>query len=188
MTVRGKRIARVVMALGAMWLFASLFMPWYRPEVGGRFSHTTHQSFVVLFWQGQIGNGWETLSVIDIYLTAVAVLALLTCGLSWHRARSRLFAATGIAALVGLGLIIYRLIEPAIQIKYAGPTLPGAFNPTTDISIQPRAGIFIALVSAVAVVAGSAWIGFRPDSLRRSPAARGDRLQTARTWRDASST
>jgi hypothetical protein len=154
---RSYNVGRIIVALGAIWLFASLFMPWYRLDVSGL--HSVSSGGYFLFFQVGKLDAWQTLSFIDIYLVLVAVVALVTCGISLFRQSTRLFFVTGLAALVGVGLIIYRWIDPAIQ----SPTLSGASGTVPSVSIEPRIGIFAALASAVAIALGSALVGRASD-------------------------
>src|SRR5688500_16927225 len=59
-------------------------------------------------------DGWQALSVIDIYLAALSAFAAFTCAITLRRARRTLTGATAGAALVGVGLIVYRLVEPVV--------------------------------------------------------------------------
>jgi hypothetical protein len=168
-------VGRILAALGAIWLLASLFMPWYRPAVSG--SLRSGSSYYLIFWSGKgSGDGWQTLSVIDIYLAVVAAATLIACVLSVRELPRRRFGAIGVAALIALGLIIYRWIDPAVHVhdealKRLGP--PGV---GPSISIQPRIGIFIALASALAILVGSAVAYFRSWSFKnRLALSRGPR-------------
>jgi hypothetical protein len=164
-------VGSILAALGAIWLLASLFMPWYRPEIGG-LDHPNFYGLIFVFGESP-GNGWQTLSFIDIYLAVLAAVTIAACVLSARGFRKNLFVVTGMVALVGVGLIVYRLIEPAVQIEegaYFNRLITGE---TPTFSMQPKVGIFVALASAIAILLGSiladfhSWRAFRLPGMTR---------------------
>jgi hypothetical protein len=164
-------VGRVLAAFGAVGLLASLFMPWYGPPSADYL--TIFGNAAVDWFSGKRNpDGWQALSVIDIYLAALAAVAVVTCAFSHGRAMQLLTVATTAAAAVGVGLIVYRLIEPFAPFHepiYGPSGKPLSVNSFVD----PRIGIFVALASAVAIFAGSILISFRSWRFRSITAVSG---------------
>lgn len=66
-----------ICALDAGFLLGSLFMPWYGPDRrSGYFTFFGGPPEALDFFSGRWNpDGWQVLSVIDIYLTALAAVA-----------------------------------------------------------------------------------------------------------------
>lgn len=160
-------VGRVVAALGAVGLVASLFMPWYGPP-SADYLTIFGNSAVDWFLGKRNPDGWQALSVIDIYLAAVAAVTVLICALSSRRAGRMLALATAVGGLVGVGLIVYRLIEPVVP--FDEPIYGPGGKPTPGSSfVDPRIGIFVALGSALAVLVGSVLAGIRSWRFKTLP-------------------
>jgi hypothetical protein len=120
-----------VAGLGGIILLVSLFLPWYADGSGAG------------------GTGWEMLSVIDIVLALLALLAiavplatLLTDGPAKSIGTAVLASAFG---WIGVLLVVLRLIDdpqPGLELDY---------------------GAYVALVGSILAWAGS-WLSMRDES------------------------
>ena len=121
------RRAEPLAALGGIILLISLFLPWYAPS----------------------GTGWEVLSVIDILLALLALLAvavplatLLTDGPAKSIGTAVLASALGWLAVV---LVLFRLID----------------EPQAGLELDY--GAYVALVGSILAWVGS-WLSMRDES------------------------
>jgi hypothetical protein len=157
MAVRIK-LAGGLCVIGAVAMFASLLMPWYGPANAADYLTIFGSSQAVDFFSGRHSpDGWQALSAIDIYLAGLSAATLLTSALTLRRsARATSFALTGVGALVAVGLIVYRLVEPAAPFNVPSIVL-GARNDIirVDFLVDPRFGIFVALGGAISILVGS---------------------------------
>src|SRR3954451_23858288 len=104
---------RVIAALGALGLFAAMFMPWYGPPSAGYLTILGDRA--VDWFSGRHNlDGWQALSVIDIYLFALAGAAVFVSAAGVRRVGRTAVAMTAVAAAVGVGLVVYRLAEPVV--------------------------------------------------------------------------
>jgi hypothetical protein len=131
------RIGELVAAAAGLLLIVSLFLPWYE---AGQASH----------------SAWETFAVIDAFLDAVGVSAVVLLILTaLHRVDAVPMAAAAllaVAALVAVVLVAVRLLVL--------PELPGPGDTSLEI------GSFLGLLGALGVFAG-AWLSMRDDRPRR---------------------
>jgi hypothetical protein len=105
-------------------------------------------------------DGWQALSVIDIYLASLAAVAVLMSVSGVRRGGRAVTIGTAVAAAVGVGLIVHRLIGPAAPFNEPiyGPT-----GKPTSVSqwVEPRIGIYVALGGAAAILVGSILLSLR---------------------------
>src|ERR671925_130748 len=114
MAMRNKLVSGLC-ALCACALLGSLFVPWYGPVKEADYLTIFGSSEAVDFLTGRLNpEGWQALSVIDIYLAALSGTTLLLCTLGLRRNVRAAFAVMASAALVAVGLIVYRLVDPAV--------------------------------------------------------------------------
>jgi hypothetical protein len=153
-------VGRLVAALGALGLFGSLFMPWYGPPSAG---YLTIFGDRAVDWFSDRHNldGWQALSVIDIYLFALAAVAVFISAAGLRRVGRTAVAMTAVAAAIGVGLVVYRLAEPVVPFHE-----PIIYGPTgkpapADSWVDPRIGIYVALTSATAILVGSILLTLR---------------------------
>lgn len=159
MRTAADNVGRFIVALAAIWLLASLFMPWYGLELNRSFYR--HNSFVLIFFTGKNPvDGWQTLSALDIYLAVVGGARALGLRQKLARTGRTLFGATSITGLVAVGMITYRLIEPALQVDDSSLNGFGGSGQAPNISVQPRIGIVVALASAMTILIGSILVSF----------------------------
>jgi hypothetical protein len=153
-------VGRVVAALGAVGLFASLFMPWYGPPSTDYLTIFGDRTAFDWFLGKHNPDGWQALAVIDIYLAGLAAVAVLMWAFCVRRAARTVAGATAIAAAVGVGLIVYRLKERAAP--FNEPIYGPAGKPTSVSSwVEPRIGIYVALGGAAAILVGSILVNLR---------------------------
>ena len=134
-----------VAALGGALLAASLFAPWYRPDAfiitrdsGG--SVTQSLLSIATF------SGWRSFTVIDVLLTLVSALAILTLVVKLR--------VQVVATLAGVALVVFALLDP----PFAGVTI--------------RPGALVGLAGALLAFTGT-WLSAREASGSSPPA--GDR-------------
>jgi len=164
-------VGRIIAAIGAVGLLASLFMRWYGPPSTDYLTLFGDRAVLDWFLGKRNLDGWQALSVIDIYLAALAAVVVVMCVLGVRRAGRTLALLTPVAALVGVGLVVYRLIEPVVP--FNEPIYGPGGKPTPASSwVNPRIGIYVALASAVAILVGSVLVNLRYWPLR-SRAVRG---------------
>ncbi len=146
------RHAEPVAGLGGVLLLVSLFLPWYAPSAavaqgGGNLAEPMLAAVVD-------ATGWQALTVIDILLAAIAVLAIavpLVSVLSNGPAKS---VATEVLASVFCGLavllVLFRLIDSPID------------------GYELRYGAWLGLAGAVIAWVGS-WMSLRDESAPGAP-------------------
>jgi hypothetical protein len=160
------KLATGLCALGALVLLASLFMPWYGPGEAVDYLTLFGSSQAVDFFSGRYKpDGWQALSVIDIYLAALSVLTILVSILAQRRGVRRAFALTAAGALVAVGLIVYRLVEPVVPFDVPSILLGTDQSPfRIDFLIDPRVGVYVALGGAVSILVGSTALFYGSES------------------------
>jgi hypothetical protein len=138
MDLRRLRPAEWFLAAAAIVLFVSLFLPWYG-LTGSGFAHG---------WTGyaprEALTGWAAFTVVDVVLTACALVALVAVALqaTQHSPALPIVSATaatwaGIATTV---LVVVKLLDPPLE-----------------GSVDLRAGAWIGLASAVGCAIGGWW-------------------------------
>lgn len=127
----GEKIA----GISGLLLFLFMFFDWFSVDTGG-------------FFSADIGNAWQALDVIPIFLMIAIVAAV---GMAVLRLTDALLeptipvsAVVAILGAVAFLLILYRIIDP-----------PGTGFEGIDVS--PALGIFLGLIAA----AGIAYGGYR---------------------------
>jgi hypothetical protein len=110
---------RVLTAVGAVLVIASLPMTWYHAE---RSSHTEL-------------TGWGIFTNLRVWLVVAAVLALAT--VLFDRGRLLVAVRAGLGLLAG-GPVLRRVISP----------------PDAAVPLDNRIGLYVALVGALAIIAG----------------------------------
>ena len=149
-------LADVLVAIGALGLFGSLFLTW---------SHQFSASFLARFGSSEVlrgvprdPNAWQVYSTADVLLTVLAV-ALLGVALAGGR-RARIGAL--VAAAAGLVFALRALSDP--------PTNgANVFNPSLNVpqlfpsGADAGAGETLAIVALLAAIAGLA-LSLRSDA------------------------
>lgn len=134
------RFGDLIAAGGALLLFISLFLTWYDVELEG---------FGGIGGQADGGSGWDALGIGDVFLLLVvlAVLAIVVIRALGAAVNLPVPLSTVILALGGLATlyVLFRLIVDPIEVADA---LDDA------IDIGRGIGIFLALLSSLAIAAG----------------------------------
>jgi hypothetical protein len=128
------RYGLLVSTLGAVALATSVFLPWYAPRAGGPASH-------------HLGSltAMHLLGDLSVVLPVLAALTVLDTLGSLARPAVPVPAGSG-AAVVLLGgvatvCVLYRIVDP----------------PAHALALSPREGAWLALLGALAMVAGGLW-------------------------------
>jgi hypothetical protein len=133
--LRRLRLGEWLAAAGGVAMIVALALPWY--AVGGR-----------------TATGFQALTVIDVLLTLIALLALALAVLQATRDSPALpvgaAVLTAAFGIVGVLLVLFRLID----------------DPFTGSSLRP--GAWIGLAAAVAIEA-SAWLSLDNEYVRGLP-------------------
>jgi hypothetical protein len=138
-----------VVGAGGLLLLLSLFLPWYGVDV-------TVEALDGVRVEGEGVSGWSALELLDLYLAAVALLAIV-----WEVGRAARgprppVATLAVAAPLAALLIVYRLLDP--------PDLDAVVAGEPS-EVGRRLGIFFALL-ATALMSLGTW---------RAGRVRGDR-------------
>ena len=149
MSRRAAPVADWLIAIGAIGLFASLFLTWSHQISSTLLA--VPGSHVALRGVPPDPTGWQAYIVADVVLTAVAV-ALALSALVGHR----LFRAIVLPfALVGLAFVVHALSSPptnGVRLVNPGTVIP------QYVSIAPTAGVgeLVALVALLVSLGGIA--------------------------------
>jgi hypothetical protein len=159
MDVDRARLGLLVSSLGGILLAASVFLPWYRASLahGGAPTHVTASTAPpAAFLTGQ-----AALSHISIVLLALAGLALVDALPPLASSVRPPDGAGGSLVLVGLAAgacVTYRIAAP-----------PSATSAAGVLALSPRAGAWLALLGALAIVLGGLLRGAEPSPSRADP-------------------
>jgi hypothetical protein len=144
-----------VAALGAVGLFAALFMPWYELALPAELLSETNAvaselgEFGPLLMQGLAGldplraTAWQAFGSADIVLAGLALAVVGAAAVRLAGAPSGVWIARLCGAAAGL--VVFKLVSP-----------PGASPELSEQLLQPEPGLYLALVCAFAIAGGGA--------------------------------
>jgi hypothetical protein len=140
-----------VVGAGGLLLLISLFLPWYGVDV-------TVEGLGGVSVEGEGLSGWTTLELLDLYLAAVALLAIVWEVGRLARGPRPPVAVLAVAAPLAALLIVFRLLDPPdVDVIVAG-------EPS---EIGRRIGIFFALL-ATALMSLGTWRAGREEPVAAS--------------------
>jgi hypothetical protein len=144
-----------IAVLGAVGLFSALFMPWYElalpEEVLSEATRVAPElgEFAPLLTQGLAeldplrATAWQAFGSADIVLAGLAFAVLGAAAVRLAGGASGVWIARFGAAAAGL--VVFKLASP-----------PGASPELSEQLLQPEPGLYLALVSALAIAGGGA--------------------------------
>jgi hypothetical protein len=116
-------VAASLCAIGAVALFVSTFLHWYPVVEGAYFNRSVgapHDRAV--FGVGAWLNAWESFAVVDLALAACVAAGLWAAATLLRRGPHVSTGATAIAAgAIGLGLVVWRLVDQPFDLSATGP-------------------------------------------------------------------
>lgn len=123
-------LPRMLVTGGAIVLMVSLFLPWFTALRGG----------VAI---DELSSGWQWLSVLDVFLAAIAVGAVTQLATdAFEELGAR---AVAIAAIVGMAAVTARIVSP-----------PNDILESFTVEVGRKLGPFVALLALGLIVAGAA--------------------------------
>jgi hypothetical protein len=136
----------LICALGAIVLAGSVYLPWYAPSVPA----VAHASAAgAAGRQAAALSAHHALADLSVVLPVLAGLALLDSLIPLARAATPVPAGGGASVLllgsVAAVCVLYRIVHP--------PALAGG----AALALSPREGAWLALLGALAMVAGGLW-------------------------------
>ena len=144
---------RWIAGLGGALLAVALFLPWYAYdtertdrealEIFRRSAEGPHNEPIIsvtLVGEDTTASAWHVFMVVDLALTAIALLVIAAAFLP------RLRLAAALAATAGVGLVVFRIVEHAGPDGFQGLS----FYPS------PTTGAWLALAGAL-VAAAAGW-------------------------------
>jgi hypothetical protein len=138
------RLGEWLAAAGGVALLVALAaMPWYEPTAGG-------------FAPLEELNGFESFSILDLYLALVAALGVMLLGLQATQRSPALpvgmAVLTTVLGAVAVLLVAYRIVN----------------QPGDNEFIEVAAGAWVGLAAAIVLTAG-AWLSLRMERVRGVP-------------------
>ncbi len=123
-------LPRMLITGGAIVLMVSLFLPWFTALRGG----------VAI---DELSSGWQWLSVLDVFLAAIAVSAVTQLATdAFEDLGARVVA---IASIVGMAAVTARIVSP-----------PNDILESFTVEVGRKLGPFVALLALGLIVAGAA--------------------------------
>jgi hypothetical protein len=143
MDLRRLRLGEWVAAVGGVGLAASLFLPWYEPTVGVDLEHDI----------GPELTGFESFSVLDLYLVIVALLPLALA----------LLQATRRSPTLPVGAAVLTVLVGAVATLLVSYRIVNQPGPNEFVEVRPWA--WLGLLATVAIAVGG-WESLRNEHVR----------------------
>jgi hypothetical protein len=113
--------------IGALVLFASMFLHWYPVLEGAYFDRSVGAPANGSFTAGVWLNAWESFAVVDLALAACVATGLWSAATLLRRGPHRVTGYTAIAAgAIGLGLVVWRIVDQPFELGEGGGVGVGA--------------------------------------------------------------
>jgi hypothetical protein len=134
--------------VGAVALFASLFMHWYATIEGAYFNRSVGApAYGGSFSDDGWSNAWQAFAGVDVVLAAcVVVAAVAAVLLAWRRATRAAAVAAAVAGVTGLGLVVWRIVDQPFDFGEGFGIGVGGVTAACALSVIAAGGV-IALAS-----------------------------------------